>query len=82
MKQKGSNWKYSVTLHVFFLNFWKNCHTENKWGTYMSGLPFLIITIQVPAISPLVKHVYTYLLKYFFMPLFIKYFRLKQNLLH
>lgn len=58
MKQKGSNWKYSVTLHVF-LNFWKNCHTENKWGTYVSGLPFLIITIQVPAISPLVKHVYT-----------------------
>lgn len=44
----------------------------------MSGLLFLIITSQVPAIFPLVKHVCTYLLRYFFMPLFIKYFRLKK----
>jgi hypothetical protein len=45
----------------------------------LSGLPFLIITNQVTAISFLVKHVCTYLLKYFFMPLFIKHFRLKEN---
>lgn len=47
-----------------------------------SGLPSLIITNQVTAISSLVKHVHTYLLKYFFMPLFIKHFGLKENPLH
>lgn len=68
----------SPHLHVLFLNFWKYCHTENSSGTCVSGLPFLIITHQISAISPLVKHVCTYLLKYFFMPQFIKYFRLTQ----
>lgn len=48
----------------------------------LSGLPFLIITNQVTEISSLVKHVRTYLLKCFFMPLFIKHFRLKENSLH
>lgn len=68
----------SSHLHVFFLNFWKDCHTENNPATYVLGLRFLIITNQIPAISPLVKHMCTHLPKYFFTPQFIKYFRLKQ----
>lgn len=74
-------------LHVFrkhlpFLISERTVTQKIAQARTVSGLPFLIITNQVTAISSLVKHVRTYLRKYFFMPLFIKHFRMKENPLH
>lgn len=38
---------------LHFLNFCKECHIENSQATSVSSLPFLIISNQIQAVSPL-----------------------------